>query len=159
MNQTLEDPIPKTNTERNRPKKPNINRRCRRKAQQQPKTILIDKKPATKRQWTWKIKNSKHITLQHKRTLLSIHRLSNIKEQNLANIHNLQTLLLITIFKNKHSVITSTTTSYGNTAKNTQKNNQSKLLSWIYPTKAHQRPTHPGKILQQPNQVETLPST
>ena len=118
MNKTLEDPIPKTNAERNRWKKAKYKQKKMQKKSTTAtrKPYKIDKKPRMKRQWTWTIKSSKPIKLQHKRALLSIHQLSNIKEQNLANIHNLQTLLVSTIFKNKHSVITSTTTSSsGNT--------------------------------------------
>ena len=102
MNKTLENPIPKTNTEWNRWKKAKYKQK--KKMQKKSTTATrkpykIDKKPRMKRQWTWTIKNSKHIKLQHRRALLSIYRLSNIKEQNLANIHNLQTLLLTTFLK------------------------------------------------------------
>ena len=120
------DPLPpgpsKTNSnksskqkERNKRKKEKYKQKKKNKTRKTTDKPPQHSKPRTKKQWTWKILRSDQIKLQQKRTLFTINKLYNLKEQNQAIIYNLQSCLFTSTFKNKESIIT---TSIKSTSEN-----------------------------------------
>ena len=131
------DPLPpgpsKTNSnksskqkERNKRKKEKYKQKKKNKTRKTTDKPPQHRKPRTKKQWTWKILRSDQIKLQQKRTLFTINKLYNLKEQNQAIIYNLQSCLFTSTFKNKESIITTSIKSTSENIHSLQHSNRTK---------------------------------
>ena len=115
---TSESPTINKRKERNKRKRRNYKLKLKHNKLHKQKTSTNHKyfKLRSNKQWTQAILKSKHLSLQQKKKLFKHHNLCKIQEHNSALIFNLESTLSTVTFKNRQSMIDTSTISSSSTS-------------------------------------------